>query len=44
VTGGGTGIGKAVALSFAEQGAIVYVVGRRIEPLLEVIKENSEKV
>jgi NAD(P)-dependent dehydrogenase (short-subunit alcohol dehydrogenase family) len=29
VTGGGTGIGRAVALRFAQDGAFVYLIGRR---------------
>ncbi|MFD6259470.1 SDR family NAD(P)-dependent oxidoreductase, partial [Nocardia sp. NPDC060256] len=37
VTGGGTGIGRAAALAFAEQGAAsVTITGRRSEPLDEV--------
>ncbi|WP_280317980.1 SDR family NAD(P)-dependent oxidoreductase [Nocardia wallacei] len=37
VTGGGSGIGRAAALAFAEQGAAsVTVTGRRREPLEEV--------
>lgn len=37
VTGGGTGIGAAIALAFAEHGAAVAVTGRRPEPLHEVV-------
>jgi meso-butanediol dehydrogenase/(S,S)-butanediol dehydrogenase/diacetyl reductase len=35
VTGGGTGIGRGVALALAAVGAHVFVCGRRPEPLLE---------
>jgi NAD(P)-dependent dehydrogenase (short-subunit alcohol dehydrogenase family) len=37
VAGGGTGIGRAVALRFAAEGARVAVFGRRPEPLREVV-------
>jgi len=39
VTGGGSGIGRAVALEFARQGAEVAVSGRRVERLDEVVAE-----
>ena len=38
ITGGGTGIGRGIALSFAKDGATVVVMGRRLEPLEEVCK------
>jgi NAD(P)-dependent dehydrogenase (short-subunit alcohol dehydrogenase family) len=39
ITGGGTGIGRAIALLFAAEGAKVCVAGRRSEPLQEVVAE-----
>lgn len=39
VTGGGTGIGRAIALALAAEGADVLVVGRREEPLSETVDE-----
>lgn len=38
VTGGGTGIGRAVALAFAKEGAAVAVAGRTAESLAETVK------
>ena len=39
ITGGGTGIGKACALAFVNDGYRVVISGRRAEPLDETIKE-----
>ena len=41
VTGGGTGIGRAIALALADVGADVVITGRREEPLKAVAAENS---
>ena len=38
ITGGGTGIGKAAAVLFAERGAKVIVCGRRPSPLTETAR------
>ncbi|MBC7797105.1 MAG: SDR family oxidoreductase [Pyrinomonadaceae bacterium] len=43
VTGGGTGLGRAMALRLAELGAAITVCGRREEPLLETAKEIRDK-
>ncbi len=37
VTGGGSGLGRAMALAFAREGATVCVIGRRQEPLDETV-------
>jgi NAD(P)-dependent dehydrogenase (short-subunit alcohol dehydrogenase family) len=39
LTGGGTGLGRSMALRFAELGARMFIVGRREEPLKEVRDE-----
>lgn len=39
LTGGGTGLGRSMALRFAELGARMFLVGRREEPLRETCAE-----
>ena len=43
ITGGGTGIGRGIALQFAKEEASVVVVGRRAEPLHAVAEEIDKK-
>lgn len=40
ITGGGTGIGAAIAKAFSDAGALVTVMGRRLDVLQEVEKAN----
>src|SRR5580692_2223374 len=40
ITGGGTGLGRSMALRFAELGANIFLVARREEPL----KQTSEAI
>lgn len=43
ITGGGTGIGRAIALAFAREGAKVAVAGRRKEKLQETLRELEKQ-
>lgn len=43
VTGAGTGVGRAIALAFAQEGATVVLNGRREEKLREVAAEIGEE-
>lgn len=42
VTGGGSGIGRAVAVRYGAAGGTVAVVGRREEPLAETVRQIDE--
>ena len=39
ITGGGTGLGRSMAIHFAKLGARIFVIGRRPEPLNETCEE-----
>lgn len=43
VTGGGTGLGRAMALRFADLGASVTINGRRTKPLEETVADIEER-
>jgi len=43
ITGGGTGLGRSMALRFAELGAKIFLCGRREEPLKQTAEEIRAK-
>src|SRR5579864_6789827 len=43
ITGGGTGLGRSMALCFAGLGANLFLIGRREEPLAKTCEEIRAK-
>ena len=43
ITGGSSGIGKAMAVLYAKEGADVVIISRKEEALKEVCKLNEKK-
>src|SRR5579863_2918530 len=43
ITGGGTGLGRAMALRFAELGANLFLIGRREDPLKQTVADLQAK-
>jgi len=43
ITGGGTGIGRAIAVAFAREGASVAIAGRRLEKVKDVAAEIDKQ-
>ena len=44
ITGGGTGIGEAIAKMFYEEGYEVYILGRRKEKLEKVKNDTNNEI
>ena len=44
VTGGSLGIGKSIAVLYAQEGADVVIISRKEEALKEVCKLNPQKI
>ena len=44
VTGGGSGIGRAIAILFAKEGSDVVIIGRTEESLKETCNSDPKKI
>ena len=44
IIGGGSGMGKAIALKLSNEGSSVSIAGRRKDKLLEVAEESNQKI